>query len=197
VIAVGTAVSGGPSHRSRRAELPHRAPVLGHDGQALGGMPYPGSLPAVFASTPLARVPGPVSGPRSLEANCPGPAPFPRPAPPTHHAGDFRQAALRRLCSRGSSVLWGRQTSHARSSPSCSGPVRGATALPYGSLIHYSPPATGASPQNSEMRRRPRRHLAPSSGSALRRIGPIMLLLSSHRHGAIRACEQNWWRPLN
>jgi len=29
-----------------------------------------------------------------------------------------------------------------------SGPVRGATALPYGSLIHDSPPATGASPPN-------------------------------------------------
>ena len=33
-----------------------------------------------------------------------------------------------------------------------SGPVRGATALPYGSLIHYSPPVTGASPSNPEIR---------------------------------------------
>ena len=34
-FAVGTALSGGPPHRSRRAELPHRAPAAGHDAQAL------------------------------------------------------------------------------------------------------------------------------------------------------------------
>jgi hypothetical protein len=34
-VAVGTALSGGPPHRSQRAELPHWAPTSGTDAQAL------------------------------------------------------------------------------------------------------------------------------------------------------------------
>ena len=37
-VAVGTALAGGPPHRSRRAELPHRAPALGLNAQALVGI---------------------------------------------------------------------------------------------------------------------------------------------------------------
>ncbi len=33
-VAVGTRVTPGPPHRSRRAGLPHRAPALGDDGQS-------------------------------------------------------------------------------------------------------------------------------------------------------------------
>ena len=81
---------------------------------------------AVSAPTPLARGPGPASGPRGLEANCPWPAPFPRPAPLTSRPGDTRQAVRRRRCSQGSAVLWGRLTSRVRSSPSCSRRIYGA-----------------------------------------------------------------------
>src|SRR6187397_2600605 len=35
-VAVGTALEGGPPHRSQRAGLPHWAPASGSDGQALG-----------------------------------------------------------------------------------------------------------------------------------------------------------------
>ena len=35
-VAVGTALAGGPPHRSQRAGLPHWAPASGSDGQALG-----------------------------------------------------------------------------------------------------------------------------------------------------------------
>ncbi len=34
-FAVGTALTGGPPHRSRRAALPHRAPTSSHDAQSL------------------------------------------------------------------------------------------------------------------------------------------------------------------
>ena len=34
-VAVGTALSGGPPRRSQRAELPHWAPTLGDDAQAV------------------------------------------------------------------------------------------------------------------------------------------------------------------
>ena len=34
-VAVGTALAGGPPHRTRRAELPHRALALGNNAQAL------------------------------------------------------------------------------------------------------------------------------------------------------------------
>ena len=91
---VGTPLAGCPPDRSRRAELPHRAPALGRNGQTV-------PLPAVSAPTPLARNPGTVSGPRCLEANCPWPAPFPRPAPQTYRAGDTVKprcdAVVRRL----------------------------------------------------------------------------------------------------
>jgi hypothetical protein len=45
VVAVGTALAGGPPHRSRRAELPHRAPASGSGGEAhlRVGMPHTGS----------------------------------------------------------------------------------------------------------------------------------------------------------
>ena len=36
-IAVGTALVGGPPHRSQRAGLPHWAPALGAGGEAYGG----------------------------------------------------------------------------------------------------------------------------------------------------------------
>jgi hypothetical protein len=36
VVAVGTALEGGPPLRSQRAGLPHWAPASGSDGQALG-----------------------------------------------------------------------------------------------------------------------------------------------------------------
>ena len=38
VIPVGTALAGGPPDRSRRAELPHRAPALGPGGEAHAGV---------------------------------------------------------------------------------------------------------------------------------------------------------------
>ena len=37
-VAVGTALSGRPPHRSQRAELPHWAPASGGDAQALFGI---------------------------------------------------------------------------------------------------------------------------------------------------------------
>jgi len=87
---------------------------------------YPGPLPAVSAPTPLVGTPGTVSGPWDLEANCPWSAPFPRPAPPAARSGDLRQGDPRRPCSQASAVLWGRQTSRRRSSPSCSRRIHGA-----------------------------------------------------------------------
>jgi hypothetical protein len=36
MVAVGTALEGGPPLRSQRAGLPHWAPASGSDGQALG-----------------------------------------------------------------------------------------------------------------------------------------------------------------
>ncbi len=37
-VAVGTALSGSPPHRSQRAELPHWAPASGNDAQAAQGI---------------------------------------------------------------------------------------------------------------------------------------------------------------
>ena len=37
VVTVGTPVTRGPPHRSRRAALPHRAPALGHGVKPLFG----------------------------------------------------------------------------------------------------------------------------------------------------------------
>ncbi len=37
VVAVGTALAGGPPRRSQRAELPHWAPTSGAGGKALAG----------------------------------------------------------------------------------------------------------------------------------------------------------------
>jgi hypothetical protein len=34
MVAVGTALTGGPPHRSQRAELPHWAPASGSGGEA-------------------------------------------------------------------------------------------------------------------------------------------------------------------
>ena len=118
-IPVGTPLAGRPPDGSRRAELPHRALASGPNAQ----------LPAVSAPTPLTGRAGPVSGPRGLEANCPWPAPFPRPAPPAARPGDLGRAGPHRLCSQASAVLWGRQTSRHRSSPSYSLGIHGADRL--------------------------------------------------------------------
>ena len=55
IIAVGTPVTRRPPHRSQRAELPHWAPALGKDAQAL-------APPAVSVPAHVADLPGPVSG---------------------------------------------------------------------------------------------------------------------------------------
>ena len=38
IFAVGTALTGGPPHRSQRALLTHWAPTSGHDAQSLFGI---------------------------------------------------------------------------------------------------------------------------------------------------------------
>ena len=62
-VAVGTALSGGPPHRSQRAELPHWAPALGCDAQTLlrievrdlrSGQPFLGKLRHSFPSESIA-----------------------------------------------------------------------------------------------------------------------------------------------
>ena len=50
--------------------------------------------PAVSAASHVAGSAGSVSGPWFVAANCPWPAPFPRPAPPAVSPGDYGQAFL-------------------------------------------------------------------------------------------------------
>jgi len=108
-VAVGTPVAGRPPHRSRRAELPHRAPASGVDGQSGHLGPPPVSVPA-----PASAQSGSASGAGVAGNDSPWPGPFPPRPPPARVSPRVRSTA--------SSVLRARPTSHARSSPSC--PIR-------------------------------------------------------------------------
>jgi len=143
-VAVGTALAGRPPHRSRRAELPHRAPASGGDAEAhqrIGmtdaglGKPasYPSLPPDVPAQVHLARTSsGPVSGARFAQAGSPWPTPFP-PSPPQ---------LLAEPCSETSQVIWGCPTSHGRPSWAC---VLG---LPHAASWTPSQKATVGSPDS-------------------------------------------------
>ncbi len=101
-IAVGMALSGHPPHRSRRAELPHRAPASGNDVLSRILPPH------VFGRAHGAGLPGLESRTWFARPNFPWPSPFPPDAPP----GEVSPAA----CSRPSKVLWACLTSRYRSS---------------------------------------------------------------------------------
>jgi hypothetical protein len=104
-----TALSGGPPHRSQRAELPHWAPGSGQT-------PGPGRNPDPDAHDQRTRrtTSGTVSGVRFAGHESPRPAPFPPPPPPP----------FARSCSAASQVLRGCPTSHHHS------PGRTALAFP-------------------------------------------------------------------
>ena len=89
---------GRPPRRSRRAELPHRAPTLGSDAKTF--------QLRVHAPAHLARLSGTGSGARFAGPCSPWPGPFPPPPP---------QPVARR-CSAASQVLRARPTSRGRSS---------------------------------------------------------------------------------
>ena len=92
-VAVGTALTSGPPHRSVREELPHTALTSGScDGQPLVGIRL-----VVRATPPVSRIPGSVSGASALVVRSPWSPSFPLRTPlPTH---------TRRLCSPASLVL--------------------------------------------------------------------------------------------
>ena len=92
-VAVGTALTSGPPHRSVREELPHTALTSGScDGQPLVGIRL-----VVRATTPVTRIPGSGSGASALVVRSPWSPSFPLRTPlPTH---------TRRLCSPASLVL--------------------------------------------------------------------------------------------
>jgi len=102
VVAVGTALSGRPPHRSQRAELPHWAPTSGSDAQ---------TQPAVSGPAHCADFPGPASGVCFVGPDSPWSAAFPPHPPPV--------AAHRSLCSGASQVLRSCPTSWNRSSTTC------------------------------------------------------------------------------
>ena len=104
VIAVGMPVARHPPHRSQHAELPHWAPTLGIDAQALC-LPYP--YQRVLQVSPASE-----SGTWLVDPDSPWSVPFP-PLPP-------QTVAHHRPCSGASSVLWNCLTSHVRSSLPCS-----------------------------------------------------------------------------
>ena len=107
-VAVGTALTGGPPHRSQRAGLPHWAPRSGPTPRA--GL-YRGR-----SATELPRVPhGSCDTPPRLCVRCvrrrqhsPHATPFPPPSPHTRPQPE--------PCSTASPVLRGRPTSHHRAS---------------------------------------------------------------------------------
>ena len=122
-VAVGTALSGGPPHRSQRAELPHWAPRSG---------PTP-----VHSSTNRRTRSSTLDAP--VPALCPEHvvlAAFPSrcPLPSTI------SAAAQRPCSTASPVLRGSPTSHDRASRACGLSLpRAARTVPGGRAIVGSP----------------------------------------------------------
>ena len=101
-FAVGMALAGHPPHRSRRAELPHRAPALGSDVLSRSLRPH------VFGRARVAGLPGLESRTWFALPNFPWPNPFPPGTPPN----EVSPAP----CSRPSQVLWACQISRRRSS---------------------------------------------------------------------------------
>jgi hypothetical protein len=99
-VAVGTALTSRPPHRSGRAAFPHPAPASGDNAKPHRQLDVP-------ARVQMTRFPGAVSGMRCSRTSSPWPALFPPPSPPP----------LARLCSWASQVLQGRPTSRIRSSP--------------------------------------------------------------------------------
>ena len=95
-IAVGTAVAGGPPHRSVRECLPHTAPPL--------GITVKTSLPAVAARHDALQSPARWPVQESSERPFPWVIPFPPRTPPPGF----------RFCSSASQVLWDHLTSHGR-----------------------------------------------------------------------------------
>lgn len=71
------------------------------------------------ARAPVARRFGPVSGACRPRADSLWPVPLPRPSPPRPGSGEPGQADRRPLCSRASTVLRDRPTSHVRASSAC------------------------------------------------------------------------------
>jgi hypothetical protein len=58
-VAVGTVIARRPPHRSRRAELPHRAPTSGHDAEPQEAQEIGHSVPVVEPSVPITlKMPG-------------------------------------------------------------------------------------------------------------------------------------------
>jgi len=108
-IAVGTPVARRPPHRSRRAELPHRAPALGDDAQALLLPWVADAQPVVPASGLTPTQSGSASGVGAAEASFLRPGSFPPPPPPG--------APQRAVRSRASTVLRACLTSRVRASP--------------------------------------------------------------------------------
>ena len=102
LITVGMALAGHPPHRSRRAELPHRAPASGTDVLSRVLRPH------VFGRAHGAGLPGIESRTWFARPNFPWPSPFPPDAPP----GEVPPAS----CSRPSLVVWACLTSRYRSS---------------------------------------------------------------------------------
>ena len=102
-IAVGTALAGGPPHRSVRAELPHTAPTSGHERQASVGMRTPVTLPGVSCAVHSTRRPGSASGSRATGQNCPRSSAFPPAGPQPGGRGDAT-AHRQRVSNRALSV---------------------------------------------------------------------------------------------
>jgi hypothetical protein len=96
MIAVGTALSGRPPHRSVRAELPHTAPTLDADWQT-SRLVVRRAVHATWVWTGIRPSSGTGSGPVATAPRSPWSIPFPPPAP---------QAAARYRCSPASPVLW-------------------------------------------------------------------------------------------
>src|SRR5262249_18542731 len=99
MIAVGTAVTSRPPHRSVRAEFPHTAPTLGVTAWLLLQL-------SVYAPAPVTRLPGSVPGPCFAGSHSPRPPPFAPPAP----------QRIAPFCSSASQLLWQSLTSRDRAS---------------------------------------------------------------------------------
>src|SRR4029453_6983805 len=104
LVAVGTALTSGPPHRSVRERLPHTALTSGlYDGQ-----PFVRTRLVVRATTPVTRISGSGSGTSALVLRSPWSPSFPLRTP--------RPTLPRRLCSPASLVLRGRPTPQRRPS---------------------------------------------------------------------------------
>ena len=118
-VAVGTALSGRPPHRSQRAALPHWAPASDVDAEPLRGiwMVFPSPL-SLDVSTPAlcSRAPGTASDACFAVADSPWPGSFPPPPPQIRRLGKPLPSPL---CSEVSQVLRPCPTPHVRSSLDC------------------------------------------------------------------------------